>query len=107
MSEEKRDFPESRAENRPYETSAIKVKFGGTAASLLQHFLGISVWRRTHNRVHLIITTALEAPEFQSFSEIVGRPVEVWSYQRAGECAQTLLKRVCSLQAIHTYLEAG
>ena len=37
MPGEKWDFPESSAEYRPSETTAVKVKFRGPAPSLLKH----------------------------------------------------------------------
>jgi hypothetical protein len=37
MPKEKWDLPESPAEQRPNKTSAVEVKFGGTAASLVEH----------------------------------------------------------------------
>ena len=37
MPKEKWDLPESPAQHRPNETSAVEVKFGGTAASLFEH----------------------------------------------------------------------
>jgi len=37
MAKEKRDFPESPAENSPDEAGSVEVKFGGTTASILEH----------------------------------------------------------------------
>ena len=37
MPKEKWDLPESPVQHRPNETSAVEVKFGGTAASLFEH----------------------------------------------------------------------
>ena len=38
MPKEEWDLPESPAEHRVNETSAVEVEFGGTAASFSQHF---------------------------------------------------------------------